>query len=503
MRPITLEHGKLTGMASPRDSRVNVWRGIPYAQPPVGSCRWQPPAPLQPWTGIREATTFGASSYQPTQFSSFVWSRGEFEVSEDCLYLNVWARKKADQLPVMVWFHGGAHTSGQGSSAIFDGTMLANHGVVVVSINYRLGVFGFLAHPWLSDESGRDSAGNYGLLDKIAALQWVRKNIASFGGDPDNVTIFGQSAGSQSVCSLMASPVAAGLFHKAIGQSATCVGPESNKDIDGRERGAQLVSSLGASNLEALRALPTDTVHNASITSGWVNRSKIVIDGYVLIEPQIETYRKGLQAQVPLMLGSLSDEGVMLFPKDDSLSDHQLTTYLEKTFGEHGHHLKTLYARKTNNPGDVQHAIATDFFMAFGMRRWAQYSASAGNATFLYFMDHVPPAFHLYMPESPMLDLEGGPRSAGAYHSGDLAFVFGTVDHVGLHWTDKDTALSSLMVNYWTNFARNGNPNADDWPPWQGYTEDGRETMCLNSTPGIRAGVRSEALDMMAAAYPL
>ncbi len=502
MDTISVESGLLRGGVSEYDASVRVWQGIPYAMPPVGQLRWQPPQSLAPWSGVRDATSFSASCIQPTNSSGFVWKRGDFPVSEDCLYLNVWAPETAEDLPVMVWFHGGAHTSGQGHAAIFDGTALAGQGVVLVTINYRLGAFGFLAHEWLADESEHNSAGNYGLLDKIAALQWVKKNISAFGGDPNNVTVFGQSAGSQSVCSLMASPLASGLFHKAIGQSASCVGAAPARDANGRERGARLAETLGAKDLEALRQMGPAKVLAAADESGWAAASRIVIDGWVLTEPQVDTFRKNAQAQVPLMVGSLSDEGVMLFPRNDALTEAELDTFLMRSVGDRGAALKAVYATEHANPGAIQHAIATDLFMAFGMRRWAEYSADAGNPTYLYFMDHVPPAFHIYMPEDPVLELPDGPRSAGAYHSGDLAFVFGNTSRVGVGWTQEDHALSDLMVQYWTNFARSGNPNGEGLPAWPKFSSQQLDMMRLNTVPVAAQGIRQQALDIMAEAMP-
>lgn len=484
---------------------VEVYRGIPYARPPVGELRWRPPQAPEAWQTPRDASKFSASCVQPTNSSGYVWRRGEFDVSEDCLYLNVWTGGARQSSPVMVWFHGGAHTSGQGHAAIFDGTRLAEAGVVLVTINYRLGAFGFLAHPWLSEESDHASSGNYGLLDKIAALNWVRDNIAQFGGDPNNVTIFGQSAGSQSVCSLMVSPLARGLFHKAIGQSAACVGPAPTRDPAGLERGARLVKALPAQSLDELRDIEPADILRATDSSGWSNDSRIVIDGWVLPEPPIDTFREGRQAQVPLMVGCLADEGVNLFPINEALTESELDAYLQRTVGNRARAVKAAYASDAiTGTGSLQHAIATDLFMAFAMRRWAEYQAAAGQPTYLYFMDHIPPAFHLYMPEDPQLDLPQGPRQA-AYHSGDLAFVFGTVGKVGMHWTDEDRALSDLMVSYWTNFARTGHPNPAETaalPDWKPFDHVDFTTLRLNTSPESVSGVRRERLDILAEALP-
>ena len=482
---------------------IQTFRGIPYAKPPIGHLRWRPPEAPSSWEGLFSADTFSLSCSQPTYTSNYVWRRNDFATSEDCLYLNIWAKSEAKDLPVMVWFHGGAHTSGQGHSKIFDGTTLAQHDVVLVSINYRLGALGFLAHPWLSEESNHASSGNYGLLDKIAALNWVRDNIAQFGGNPDNVTIFGQSAGSQSVCSLMASPLSQGLFHKAIGQSAACVGPAPRRDPAGLERGEALVAELGVESLEALRAKSPAEILAATEATGWANQSRIVIDGWVLPEAQIETFKAGRQAAVPLMVGNLADEGVNLIPVNTALTRDAFEGYVANSFGNMAPAIKQAYAAELEqSPGIAQHAIATDQFMTFAMRRWAEYQTKLQPETYLYFMDHIPPAFHLYMPEEPHLDHPEGPRHA-AYHSGDLALVFGTVDKVGVDWNDGDRALSALMVKYWTNFAKTGSPNSEDTPNWPAFTRASLSTQVLNGQPETVPGVRRNRVDPMAQALPL
>ena len=503
---VVIDGGQITGIPSPfrgsGDARVVVYRGLPYAAPPVGEDRWRPPKPAAQWQGVRSADTFSDSCYQPRHTSTFVWRREDFPVSEDCLYLNVWAPEAGESLPVMVWFHGGAHTSGQGHSLIFDGTELASHGVVLITINYRLGPFGFLAHPLLAAESPVGSAGNYGLLDKIAALQWVKANVGAFGGDADNVTVFGQSAGSQSVCALMASPLARGLFHKAIGQSAACVNTIPSEDANGFTRGERLVSKLALSSVQAMRNVPPDTVLASALSTGWEAESRITVDGWVLPEHPLTTFQEGRQAPVPLMLGFLADEGVELFPKNPALSVGELGAFLQQVAGARAQDLKSEYVDEFPSPADLQHAVATDFFMAFGMRRWAEYQAAIDQPTFFYFMDHVPPAFHLYMPEQTALDLPGGPRSGGAYHSGDLAFVFGNTDKVGLDWNDADRTLSRHMVKYWVQFAQTGNPNGSSLPVWRAFDLGNKWTQVLDSAPRAIAGVRASRLDIMAAQWP-
>lgn len=319
--------GPVVGSWAEQANDIRVFRGIPYAQPPVGALRFRPPSAPASWAGVRQSTEPGAACWQPILSESFVWSRGDFQRSEDCLYLNIWSAASTADQAVMVWFHGGSHTGGMGHERIFDGTELAKHGVVLVTINYRLGPLGFLAHPALAAESSQASAGNYGLLDKIAALNWVRDNIAQFGGDPSNVTIFGQSAGSQSVCALMASPLARGMFHKAIGQSASCVNPSlplelpsaPPADANGFDRGTKLAQVFGTDVTAAtLRAKSVEQIFNAAEQTQWAAQSRIVIDGWVLPDNPDTIFSANKQANVPLLLGSLANEGHLLFPLNEA-----------------------------------------------------------------------------------------------------------------------------------------------------------------------------------------
>ena len=502
------QSGEVVGVASPFDPEITVYRGIPYAAPPVGERRWQPPRSAESWQQTLEASRFAASCYQPRHTSTFVWRREDFEVSEDCLYLNVWAPLNGAKLPVMVWFHGGSHSSGQGHSLIFDGTTLASQGVVLITINYRLGPFGFLAHPWLAEESAHGSAGNYGLLDKIAALEWVGANAEAFGGDPQNITIFGQSAGSQSVCSLMASPLADGLFHKAIGQSAGCahtspLNAAASRDANGHQRGERLVDALGVTDVDALRAADPEALLAASTASAWENESRITLDGWVLPEAQQTVFAQGRQAPVPLLLGYMADEGMELLPKNEALTMGELEAFAAAIAGDKGKALINAYATEDAIPGDLQFAMTTDWVMAFGMRRWAEYQARLGQPTYLYYVDHVPPAFHIYMPENPDLPLPGGPRSGGAYHSGDLALVFGTTDKVGLDWIDKDHQVSRQMVRYWTNFAKTGDPNGEDLTMWPRFDGASQNTLVISPVSHSEPGVDRERLDLMGSIWPM
>lgn len=506
---VSTEHGMLEGAWSQADASIGVFRGIPYAQPPVGDLRWRAPQDLTSWTGVRQATTFGAACWQSYSDDAFVWSRGEFLRSEDCLHLNIWQPEKADATaPVMVWFHGGAHTGGFAHVELFDGTELARQGVVVVTVNYRLGPWGFLAHPALAEESEHNSTGNYGLMDKIAALKWVQKNIQGFGGNPDNVTLFGQSAGSSSVCALMASPLASGLFDKAIGQSAACLVKEK-RDANGQQRGARLaqlaLSELGAQDSESqvtakqLRSIDNQSLLSAMENSPWSEGSRIVVDGWVLPEAPVDVFNANQQAKVPLLVGSLANEGHELLPLNNALTESELDQYLNKTFAETAPKLKALYAEDLAiSPGMALREILTDAFMAMSMRGWAQYNHNADQPTYLYYMDYVPPAYQIYLFDDPNLNLPGGPRSTGAYHSGDLAYVFNNVGKTGDFWLEEDFAMARAMSGYWTNFAKTGNPNGANLPNWARYEPQNHNTQLLSNPIKTIAGAKREKLDLLA-----
>ena len=509
---VSTEHGILKGAWSEADASIGVFRGIPYAQPPVGDLRWRAPRDLASWTGVRHATKFGAACWQSYSDDAFVWSRGEFPRSEDCLHLNIWQPKKADATaPVMVWFHGGAHTGGFAHVELFDGTELARQGVVVVTVNYRLGPWGFLAHPALAEESEHNSTGNYGLMDKIAALKWVQKNIRSFGGNPDNVTLFGQSAGSSSVCALMASPLTSGLFHKAIGQSAACLVKEK-RDANGQQRGARLaqlaLGESGAQDSESqvtakqLRSIDNQSLLSAMENSPWSEGSRIVVDGWVLPEAPVDVFNANQQAKVPLLVGSLANEGHELLPLNNALTESELDQYLSKTFAETAPKLKALYAEDLAiSPGMALREILTDAFMAMSMRGWAQYNHNADQPTYLYYMDYVPPAYQIYLFDDPNLNLPGGPRSTGAYHSGDLAYVFNNVGKTGDFWLEEDFAMARAMSSYWTNFAKTGNPNGANLPNWARYEPQNHNTQLLSNPIRTIAGAKREKLDLLAQRY--
>ena len=507
--------GQLEGAWADEAAGVSVFRGIAFAEPPVGDLRWRPPAPVESWEGTKTATRFGPACWQARNPEDSPYSRGELTRSEDCLTLNVWSpAADGDQMPVMVWFHGGGHTAGVGSATIFDGTAMAKKGVLMVTANYRLGPLGFLAHPALTSESPQDSSGNYGLLDHVATLAWVRDNIAAFGGDPDNVTIFGQSAGSWSVCALHASPLARGLFQKAIGHSGGCFGaPRPHlaatggeaTDASGHDVGLAIAAELGVEGegpgvATALRAATPEAVMEAQTAAG--RGASMVVDGWVLPALADEIFAAGEQNDVAVILGSLSDEGTTLFSGMPEPAHDEFVAGIRNQYGDQADALLAAYADETaSSTRTAGQAIAADRSFTWQMRAWAR-AIGETNDVYLYHFSHAPPVFRLYRPEGPELDYAPGRRGAGAYHSGDLAYAFANVGLVGIDWNDRDRELSAQMSQYWVNFATTGNPNGEGLPDWPTY-DRGSEPALHFATDGTGATskVREAKLDLFDSSY--
>lgn len=445
---------------------VRAFLGIPYAAPPVGDLRWKPPAPPAAWKGVRKVTEFGAHCMQGNVFGDMTFR--DPGGNEDCLFLNVWtpAKTAGARLPVMVWIYGGGFAAGSTSEARQDGEKLATQGVVVVSMNYRLGIFGFFVHPELAKESGRNSAGNYGLLDQVAALRWVQQNVAAFGGEPGNVTIFGESAGSFSVSAQMASPLAKGLFHKAIGESGAAFfsGGLSFEPLAAREeKDSKLASSmLGVQTLAELRAVPAQKLLDTFFKPGGENNFAFGpdVDGYFLPQPVPVIFAAGKQSDVPLMAGWNHDEGsfeVAYSPQKPTVDTLKATA--QKEFGAKADEFLRLYPATT----DVQarrsmQDFAGDRFIAWSTWRWMEAQAATGKKPiYRYRFDLGPPAD----PKGPDL---------GAFHSAEIEYVFGQLgskEHV--EWRASDRELSELIRKYWANFARSGDPNGPGLPKWPAY----------------------------------
>ncbi|MGC1159543.1 MAG: carboxylesterase family protein [Acidobacteriaceae bacterium] len=476
---VETDKGKIHGKLSD-DSQVRIFLGVPYAAPPVGPLRWKPPQPAVKWAGAKETMQFGSRCMQTSPFPDMLFrDPGQ---SEDCLNLNVWtpAKDNKAKLPVMVWIYGGGFTSGATSEPRQDGQHLATKGVIVVSMNYRLGVFGFLALPGLAEESPQHAAGNYGLLDQTAALQWVKHNIGAFGGDPSNVTIFGESAGSFSVSAQMASPLAQGLFAHAIGESGAAFPGQRGEgfrplaDAE-KEEAASAATAFGTNDVTALRAMSAeDLVAKVTAHRGpggpafWP-----VVDGYFLPEPVAQIYAEGKQAHVPLLAGWNRDEPsglVANYPQPATVAS--FTAMAQKTFGDQAAEFLKLYAATTDAEA-VRSTIdfAGDSFIAFGTWEWLEAQvATGGAAVYRYHFERSAPAdkFH--------------PAGSGAFHSDEIDYVFGTINaRTDAVWQAEDQKLSDQVETYWTNFARTGNPNGTGAPDWPQYnTGDGWQMMHLD-----------------------
>ena len=446
-----------------REGALQVFRGIPYAEPPVGPMRWQPPAVLPRWQGVRAATTFGPACFQPRPKSVGIYTNPPGRMSEDCLTLNIWAPRNAQNLPVFVWIHGGALVSGYSHERLYDGARLAARGVIVVSINYRLGILGYLAHPALSAESAEGISGNYGLLDQVAALQWVERNIAAFGGDRSNVTIAGESAGGLSVMYLMASPRARGLFHKAIAQSAYMIStPELKQAAHGtpsaESAGTQIMTALGAADLPALRAMDAEKLTADAAMKGYGPWG--AVDGKVLTRQLVDTWDRGEQAPVPILAGFNAGEirslRMLLPPAPADAAAYEAT--IRSRYGDLADIFLRLYP--SNAIGESMLATTRDALYGWTSTRLAIGQTAIGQRAFLYLFDHGYPA--------------ADENSLHAFHAAELPYVFGTAGNTPQYWpkipdTLAERRLSDAMIGYWTAFAKTGAPAAKGQPEWQPY----------------------------------
>ncbi len=455
---VKTKQGSLRGKLI-NSGQVAAFLGIPYAMPPVGDLRWRPPQPSAHWRGTRDASRFGAHCYQTHQFTDMIFQ--DSGPSENCLFLNVYAPATASpksRLPVMFWIHGGGYQGGSGSEPRQDGDFLPTKGVVLVTINYRLGVFGFLATPELAKE-GNGAAGNYGLMDQVAALRWVSDNIAAFGGDPQNLTIFGESAGSYSVSLLMASQSARGLFSKAIGESGGELdvgGPENPSFQQVEEQEQAWVASLGMT-LTHLRMLPPSIIVAAAQRKD-APRFWPTVDGRFLTQPVAVTYAAGEQAHVPLLAGWNRDEMSGLAK---GMTAEKWKEYAQQHFGDRAEEFLKYYPAD-NDAQAVRSAIDynSDSFIAFSTWRWVQAQVKTGSSP-VY-------RYHFMLPAPPSKFHPG----SFAFHSDDIEYVFGTLDtRPGAVWRPEDRQLSNAVMTYWTNFARSGDPNGGSLPQWPRFDQ--------------------------------
>ncbi|MCM8731647.1 carboxylesterase family protein [Hephaestia sp. MAHUQ-44] len=455
---------------------IRVFKGLPYARPPVGEARWKPPVPLAAWQGVRDARAFGPACVQPRSRPGSIYAEDYPAMSEDCLTLNVWAPEQAKDAPVFVWIHGGSLVTGSGSEAMYDGAKLAKEGMIVVSINYRLGVLGYLAHPGLSAESLNHVSGNYGLLDQIEALKWVRANIGAFGGDPANVTIAGESAGALSVMYLMASPAARGLFAKAIAQSAYMITtPELRETRFGVESaeaaGAALAQKLGAPDVAALRAIDAEKLVNEAPKTGYLPWG--TIDGRILPRQLVDTFDRGEQAPVPLIAGFNSGEirslRFLLPPQPGNAADYE--TKARAGYGELADAFLKFYPADTLDESML--AATRDAMYGWTAERLVRKQAALGVPAYLYLFDHGYPA-------AVELGLH-------AFHASELPYVFGTADRTPPRWPkvpnySADLKLSKAMRGYWASFARSATPKAAGQPDWTTFAH-GKAYMYFAAAP--------------------
>ncbi len=472
--PIHIRNGWVQGTSQ---DGLTAYLGIPFAAPPVGALRWRAPQPAADWPGVLHADTFAASPMQHLE----AWM-GPLHASEDCLYLNVWtpATSPKQALPVMVWIYGGGFTSGSTAMSSYSGAELAKHGVVVVSIAYRVGPMGFLALPSLSAESSHHVSGNYGLLDQIAGLKWIRDNIAAFGGDPHRVTIFGESAGGISVSMLAASPLAHGLFQGAISESGGSMGPTRTPPAPGEnvqtlaaaeQQGLAFMKRLGVSSLEDLRKLPASAIQNAA---GGPGEFWPVQDGYVITSDPYLLYQQGRFNDTPVLIGTNSDEGALFGTPPSEAA------YVASVRGRFGPFADRILARYPATPDAWRQSsldLMRDSAFAWGTWSWARLQAEHGKGkAYVYYFAHVP-------PRSPQLYWK---KAIGAVHSEEMVYVFQHLNQSpDLPWSAADRTLSDDMATYWTNFVKTGNPNGPGLPEWPAFTTSGSKVMHFTDAPTV------------------
>ena len=486
-----------------REDGLKEYHGIPYAAAPVGELRWAPTAPVVPWSGVKDASQPGPKCMQPQGQGGEFYGESGFAMDEDCLTLNVWTRatEVGEALPVMVWIHGGALVTGSGSD--YPGELLTSKGVVLVTVNYRLGRFGFLAHPELSDENGKAVSGNQGLRDQIAALAWVRDNIGQFGGDPANVTIFGESAGSLSMSLLQASPLAKGLFHRVIGESGGAFQPmwfrdkatsyAASAESVGTDFATALARDGGDGSVAAIRQLPQEHVLEIFESDPAFSNydSLAIVDGEVIPDEVATIFAQGRQSDVPVMIGSNADEA---------------TTFLEffqPMFGEGTAMLKA-YAESAMpeiEDAAIQYYDGTDdaaaeaawvdmfgdLVFAYPMRTWARSMENVSSDAYLYWFTWSPPVENS--------------EKYGAFHAGEIGYIFGNLDLFGANPTAEDHAFSELMATIWTQFAKTGNPNGEGLPQWPAYSSANEAYMELGVNTGSKAELRIRQMDIVERAW--
>jgi para-nitrobenzyl esterase len=492
---VKISSGVVESTTPPRDG-VRSFKGIPFAQPPVGDLRWREPQPVKDWVGVRNADQFGPRCMQRTGPMADYWFRSN-GMSEDCLYLNVWtpARSGKERLPVLVYIFGGGFQNGDGSEPRYDGESMAGKGIVAVTLNYRTNVFGFFSHPELTKESPHHASGNYGLLDQVAALRWVQQNIAAFGGDPKRVTIAGESAGSLSVSALMASPLSRTLMAGAIGESGALISTLPPRRLAETEKdGLDFGEKAGAPSLAALRALSAEKIQEvlASLAppgppggrggpgaaSAPRLRFSANLDGYFLPKPLTQIYEAGEQARIPLLAGSNSEEmSARMILGQSEPTVESFVEAVRKIYGESADQVLKVYAPKT--PDEVLQAatdLASARFIALGTWKWTELQMkTGGQPVYRYFYTRIRPRYLGIPGQPPPPAPEGGrgtapPAPRGAAHSAEIQYAMGNLDLDNRYtWEPDDRKVSETMQGYFANFIKTGNPNGPGLPTWPAY----------------------------------
>jgi para-nitrobenzyl esterase len=484
--PVQLDSGMVSGIAGSNPD-VRVFKGIPFAAPPMGNLRWRAPQPVAHWDGVRKGDEFGPICMQAA-------GRGgpggaAPKMSEDCLYLNVWTAAKAstERRPVLFWIHPGGYTSGSGSSPGTDGEALAKKGVVVVTINYRLGVLGFFAHPELTKESDRRASGNYALMDQTAALEWVQKNIAGFGGDPKRVTVDGDSAGAASIGNLMGSPRTKGLFQRAIAESGAWIGLSVGHTMtlsEAEQAGMKTAETLGASSLADLRAKPAADVLKGGRGGG------PIIDGYFLPEDVGKVFAEGKQNDVPVLLGSNKDEGTFFMQPTTAA---KFIEQAHRRYGNLADDFLKLYPVGSDEEANASQLAAFRDELGWVMRNWASLQTKTGKSkAYLYYFTHEPPASQTASPR--------GGFASGATHGAEAAYVFENL--LGARpWTDLDRQIADTISSYWVNFAANGDPNGKGLPAWPVYSDKKNDRQVLGDKVEVGPGLTQARIAFYQARY--
>jgi para-nitrobenzyl esterase len=479
--PVRIESGLVDGS----EGEAASFKGIPYAAPPLGDLRWKPPQPVKPWKGVRSATEYGAACPQPPIL--LIYGVRFTNMSEDCLTLNVWtaAKTAAERHPVMVWIHGGANVAGSGSMASTDGAALARQGVVVVSINYRLGPFGFLSHPKLSKESPKGASGNQGLLDQIAALRWVKRNIGAFGGDANRVTIFGESAGARDIGFLMVSPLAAGLFQRAIAESGSAYGNPPTL-AEAEKTGERFGADLAALRAKTTEEIMREANFKSDLFFGSGPAYGPQVDGWAIPESPQELFQSGRQHDIPFLSGTNADEGSIFALNLPFKTVPMWKNFVKTRFGLASQKVLELYPAATD--AEVHQAAArflTDSVFLAPAREQAAAAARKNRNTYLYHFTRVSPT--------------ALGRTLGAFHASEIAYVFGNLPPRPRAYEEIDREISTAMSAAWVRFATTGDPNGGGLPKWPRY--DPGEDPYMEFGDTIRAGshLRRENLDLMAA----